>query len=84
MEMHLGPQSLLEGDLVKRQVIKIFGYHSRRALACGAKLLRSWVFNSRQVLGFSSSLSVPQWCVLNQVPQAGTTTTGFFNKKMDA
>ena len=28
-------------------------------------------FDSRQVLGFLSPISIPQWCVINQVPQGG-------------
>ena len=42
--------------------------HSGRAHACAAKILRSWVQFQLSVL---SSLSIPQYCVLNQVPQGG-------------
>ena len=52
---------------------KLFGQwlqHSGRAYACGAKRMRLWV-QFLQGVGHFSSLSVPQWCVLNQVHQGG-------------
>ena len=37
-------------------------------------------FNSRQVMGFLFTLSIPQQCFVNQVPQGGATLLIFFHK----